>query len=113
VTEPFPTWCWFLRTVVPVTTRPATPVRIDTPWGRATLVERVTVQQRAGEKRFMSLVELLTTEAGEQLVRIAYTTGGVVRRGPVTLRTRDLERLRDAVAKAPALATALGVGGDA
>jgi hypothetical protein len=94
-------------------TKPAPAARIDTPWGRATLVERVTVNQRAGDKRFTSLVELLTTEAGEQLVRIAYTTGGAVRRGPVTLRARDLERLRDAVGKAPALAAALGVGDEA
>jgi hypothetical protein len=81
-----------------------------TPFGAATLVERVTLNQRAGERRFSSVVELLETERGERLVRIAYSTDGIVRRGPVTLRARDLDRLRDALEKAPAL-TELLVGG--
>ncbi len=80
-----------------------------TPFGAATLVERVTLNQRAGERRFSSVVELLETDRGERLVRIAYSTEGVVRRGPVTLRARDLDRLRDALEKAPAL-TELLVG---
>jgi hypothetical protein len=79
-----------------------------TPFGAATLVERVTLNQRAGERRFSSVVELLETERGERLVRVAYSTDGVVRRGPVTLRARDLDRLRDALEKAPALAAILG-----
>ena len=78
--------------------------RIATPFGLATLVERVSLPQKVGERRFTSLVELLETERGEQLVRIAYSTDGVVRRGPVTLRARDLARLRDALAKTPSLA---------
>ncbi len=81
----------------------------STPWGPATLVERVTLPQRAGEKRFSSLVELLEDRRGERLVRVAYSTGGVARRGPVTLRARDLDRLRDALRKTPELAEALGV----
>jgi hypothetical protein len=60
-----------------------------------------------GDRRFTSLVELLETERGDQLVRIAYSTDGVVRRGPVTLRARDLARVRDALAKTPALADLL------
>ena len=79
-----------------------------TPWGAATLVERLTLPQRAGERRFASVVELLETEKGERLVRFAYSTGGSARRGPVTLRGRDLERLRAALAEHPALAEALG-----
>lgn len=78
-----------------------------TPFGSATLVERVALPQRVGDKRFTSLVELLETERGERLVRIAYSTDGAVRRGPVTLRARDLERLRVALLKAPALSGAL------
>jgi len=78
-----------------------------TPFGAATLVERVALQQRAGDRRFSSVVELLETERGERLVRIAYSTDGVVRRGPVTLRVRDLDRLRDALEKTPALAALL------
>jgi hypothetical protein len=81
--------------------------RIQTPWGKAGLVERVTVKQQAAEKRFASVFELLETERGERLVRIAYTTNGAARRGPVTLRARDLERLREALAQHPALAEVL------
>ncbi len=82
-----------------------------TPWGLATLVEEVTLQQRAGERRFSSLVQLLETDEGERIVRFAYSTGGVARRGPVTLRSRDLARLRAALGEHPALAEALGLGG--
>jgi hypothetical protein len=81
-----------------------------TPWGNAELVERVTVKQQAAEKRFASVFELLETERGERLVRIAYSTNGAARRGPVTLRARDLDRLREALAEHPALAEALGWG---
>jgi hypothetical protein len=80
-----------------------------TPWGPATVVERVTLPQRVGEKRFSSLVELLEDRRGERLIRVAYSTGGATRRGPVTLRARDLDRLRDALQRAPELAEALGV----
>jgi hypothetical protein len=85
-----------------------------TPWGRATVVDRVSVQQRAGDKRFTSLVEVLESEAGERLVRIAYTTGGAARRGPVTLRLRDLARLREAATAAGSeVGATLGWGGGA
>ena len=84
-----------------------------TPWGPATLIDEVKVAQRAGDKRFASLVQLLEDERGEVVVRFAYSTGGVARRGPVTLRARDLERLREAVTRHPGLAHALGWGDDA
>jgi hypothetical protein len=74
-----------------------------TPWGAAKLVEELRLQQRAGEKRFASIVQLLETAKGERLVRFAYATDGVARRGPVTLRVRDLERLRAALSKHPGL----------
>ena len=86
---------------------------IETPWGPAHTVEQLTLPQRAGEKRFASVVQLLETEKGERYVRFAYTTGGVARRGPVTLRLRDLERLRTALAEHPELAEAFGYGGEA
>ena len=79
-----------------------------TPWGAATLIERLTLKQRAGDRRFSSVVELLESDRGERLVRFAYSTDGIARRGPVTLRERDVERLRQALAKAPELADALG-----
>jgi hypothetical protein len=78
-----------------------------TPWGPATLIEELRLQQQAGAKRFASLVQLLETRDGERLVRFAYATDGVARRGPVTLRGRDLERLRTALAKHPGLEEAL------
>jgi hypothetical protein len=80
-----------------------------TPWGRATLVEELKLDQRAGDRRFTSLVQLLETKSGEQLIRFAYATGGVARRGPVTLRARDVARLRDALAEYPGLSAALGL----
>jgi hypothetical protein len=83
-----------------------------TPWGAATVVDELSLQQRAGDKRFASIVQLLDG-GGEQLVRFAYSTGGSARRGPVTLRARDLERLRTELAKHPELAAALGLGSGA
>jgi hypothetical protein len=81
--------------------------RAATPWGPATLLEELKLQQQAGDKRFASLVQLLETRDGERLVRFAYATDGIARRGPVTLRARDLERLRVALAKHPGLEEAL------
>jgi hypothetical protein len=83
-----------------------------TPWGRATVVDELVVQQRAGDKRFSSVVQLLDS-GSERLVRFAYATGGSARRGPVTLRARDLERLRSELGKHPELAAALGLNGSA
>jgi len=82
---------------------------ITTPWGAAALVDRLTVPQRAGERRFSSVVELLE-HGGETLVRFAYTTDGTARRGPVTLRARDVAKLRSELAKHPEIAEALGLG---
>ena len=81
-----------------------------TPWGRATVVEELRLPQQAGEKRFASVVQVLEGERGERLVRFAYTTGGTARRGPVTLRERDLAKLRAGLAGRPALREALGLG---
>jgi hypothetical protein len=80
-----------------------------TPWGAAGVLEEVAVQQRAGDKRFAVVVQLLETRNGERLIRFAYTTDGSARRGPVTMRARDLERLRAALESAPALGEALGL----
>jgi hypothetical protein len=86
--------------------------KITTAWGPAKLLEEVSLPQRAGRKRFASVVQLLEDEKGDWLVRFAYTTDGTARRGPVTLRDADLERLRDRLGDHPSLAAALGfVGG--
>lgn len=81
--------------------------RTATPWGAATVVEELRLQQRAGDKRFASIVQLLEGARGERFVRFAYTTDGTVRRGPVTLRARDVAKLRAALAQTPELAAAL------
>ena len=82
---------------------------VATPWGSASVVEEVSVQQRTGGKRFAVLVQLLEAGSGERLVRFAYTTEGSARRGPVTMRARDIERLRVALERAPVLGEALGL----
>lgn len=83
--------------------------KATTPWGPATVVEELRVEQRAGDKRFATIVQLLEDERGGELVRFAYSTDGTARRGPVTFRGRDVERLHAALAQRPRLATALGL----
>jgi hypothetical protein len=104
-------------TKTPASSTATAATRIATPWGPAALVEQLRLSQQAGDKRFTSLVELLDNERGERLVRFAYSTDGTTRRGPVTLRERDLARLRKELARKPLLAEALAdafdAGGDA
>jgi hypothetical protein len=83
---------------------------VTTPWGKATSVETVAVPQRSGDKRFTTRVELLATEGGERLVRFSYAADGTGRRGPVTLRERDLTKLRDALERTSELGPMLGFG---
>ncbi len=82
--------------------------KVTTAWGDAVVVEQLTLPQRSGDKRFASVVQLLEADRGERMVRFAYTTNGVARRGPVTLRARDLDRLRASLREHPGLAEALG-----
>lgn len=89
------------RTLRGVTTK------VATAWGKAAVVEELTLPQRAGGKRFSSLIQLLEDDKGEKLVRFAYSTDGKARRGPVTLRAADLERLRQELAGSPGLAEVL------
>ena len=74
-----------------------------TAWGDADVVEEVRIKQTAGDREFESLVQLLEGGEGDKLVRFAYATDGTARRGPVTMRVRDLDRMRKALAKAPGL----------
>ncbi len=90
--------------------RPRLP-RPRRPGARRSSSRNCTSAQRAGERRFSSVVQLLEGPKGEQFVRIAYSTGGSVRRGPVTLRARDVERLHEALRTRPQLARALGLAG--
>lgn len=84
---------------------------VTTAFGPASVAEEVTLRQRANGKHFATVVQLLEDEKGEWLVRFAYSTDGVARRGPVTLRRADLERLREAVKKTPKLAAVLRLAG--
>ncbi len=74
------------------------------------MLEELSLPQQAGEKRFASVVQLLEGEQGERMVRFAYAINGTARRGPVTLRARDLERLREGLRDHPLLAQTLGLG---
>jgi hypothetical protein len=78
-----------------------------TPWGPAQVVDAVKVDQKADDREFASLVQLLETTKGERLVRFSYSTDGIARRGPVTMRATDLKRLRRALEKHPELKEAL------
>ncbi len=82
---------------------------VATPWGRATVLEELRIAQSAADRRFETIVQLLEDERGRELIRFAYATGGTARRGPVTLRGRDLGRLRSGLGARPRLAAALGL----
>jgi acyl-CoA reductase-like NAD-dependent aldehyde dehydrogenase len=81
---------------------------VSTPWGRASPLEEIAIQQEADGREFASLVQLLENDAGERLVHFAYSTGGAVRRGPVTFRAADVELLRASLREHGQLAQALG-----
>jgi len=85
--------------------------KVTTPWGVAELRDEVSVAQRSGERRFATAVQLLVGAKGERLVRFAYSTDGVARRGPVTLREKDIAKLREAVAGRAELAGLFEPGG--
>jgi hypothetical protein len=89
--------------------RPPKPSSAATPWGSARILEEASIPQRVGEKRFSVVVQLLEVPGGERLVRFAYTTDGSARRGPVTMRARDFERLRAALERAPVLKETLSM----
>jgi hypothetical protein len=66
---------------------------VATPWGKATHRGGVRSSARRGQA-VHDEAQLLETSAGERLVRFSYATDGASRRGPVTLRERDLAKLR-------------------
>jgi hypothetical protein len=85
---------------------------VSTAFGQAQLVEEVKIAQRSDGKTWTTHVQLLESKDGDWYVRFAYSTDGSARRGPVTLRGADLERLRKALEKRPRLRTALGFDGE-
>ncbi len=80
---------------------------VKTSWGVARVLAEAGVDQESPQRRFRSGVELLEHDDG-LLVRFAYSSNGVVRRGPVTLRALDLAALRVDVASSIELGRALG-----
>jgi hypothetical protein len=74
------------------------------PWGRAELIEEVTVESaRAdGQPVFVGVARLRDPD-GSELVRFFYRSSGRVGRGPLTLRAADRSELRVALAKSPEL----------
>jgi hypothetical protein len=78
-----------------------------TPFGKAQVLEEVTLPQNAGTKRLSSRVQLLETADGQRLVRFSYVTGDAGRRGPVTLRAIDVRRLWEKLERASLLQEAL------
>jgi hypothetical protein len=83
---------------------------VSTAFGKAEVAEQVSLKHRVNGKQFSTLVELLEDDNGNWLVRFAYSTDGTIRRGPVTFRAADLERLRVALRKTPRLCALLGIG---
>ena len=92
-------------------TTKTTAKQVATPWGGAAVVEELALTQAADGRRFGALVQLLEGARGEAYVRFAYTTDGSARRGPVTLRERDLAKLRKQLATRPRLAALLALEG--
>jgi hypothetical protein len=80
---------------------------VTTPWGKASILEEVEIEQEADGRPFSARVELLEGPDGSSLVRFAYSTGGSARRGPVTLRVEDLDALREQIRGTPRLARTL------
>ncbi|CAB4711470.1 MAG: hypothetical protein F2663_10030 [Actinobacteria bacterium] len=74
------------------------------------VVDEIRLAQHAGPKRFSTVVQLIESPDGERFVRFSYSTDGVGRRGPVTLRPKDVERLRAALALRPEFQAALDLG---
>jgi hypothetical protein len=80
----------------------------STPWGKADVVEEVSLKQTADDDReFCAVVQFLEDENGDGMIRFSYSTNEAVRRGPLTLRVVDLTRLKKALAKRPKLHHAL------
>ena len=76
---------------------------ITTAWGHAELVEEVAVPQTNEDKKFTTHIQLLESDLGEPLLRFAYATDDTARRGPVTLRLKDVKKLGKELDKTPKL----------
>jgi hypothetical protein len=80
------------------------PRYVTLPWGRAELIEEVTVESPGvgGEPVFVGVAHLREPD-GNELVRFFYRSSGRVVRGPLTLRAADRSGLKAALAGSPRL----------
>jgi hypothetical protein len=77
---------------------------VQLPWGRAELLEEVTVESPGsdGQPGVVGIARLRDAD-GSELVRFFYRSSGRVVRGPLTLRADERSELRGALAKSPKL----------
>jgi hypothetical protein len=83
---------------------------VTLPWGRATVMEEVTVDGSAeGERRFEVGLQRLVErgDEGEELLRFFYRVDGRMVRGPLTLRPAEVDELARLIAATPDLARLL------
>ena len=66
------------------------------------------MQQRAGDRRFATIVQLLVDEKGNELVRFAYSTDGTAREAP-SPSAAATSSASAALAEHPAIKGALGM----
>jgi hypothetical protein len=78
-----------------------------TPWGRATLLEEVTVEHDARDRRYEAVVQLLELGDGEQLVRFGARAVGAHRLNCLTLRADELQELEEGLIETERLASVL------
>jgi hypothetical protein len=79
----------------------------STPWGRASLVEEVTVEHELDGRRHEAVVQLLELTDGEQLVRFGARSEGAPRLTCLTLRAEELHALEERLLEAERLAQIL------
>jgi hypothetical protein len=82
----------------------AKPRFVTLPWGRAEVIDEVTVAGSSeGEREIAVGIAHLRERDGGELVRFFYRSNGRMIRGPLTLRADERAGLKAALAGAPAL----------
>ena len=79
----------------------------STPWGKATVVEEVVLDQQIEERRHDALVQLLELPDGSQALRFSARRQGAKRLTCLSLRADEVERLSEALLDTPRLAAVL------
>jgi hypothetical protein len=82
----------------------AKPVFVKLPWGRAEVIEEVTVDSTPSDGGAVVVgVAHLREPDGSELVRFFYRSSGRVGRGPLTLRAAERSALKAELAGSPKL----------